>query len=464
MAVVSIRSEIHPGDVIPKKRSNIGLLYLNGILSVESSFPHLDRCLYKKNWIGHAHVYFDELRIYNDIRPESSIRKLMIRRLEVGQRSIVNSLVLYMGFDDGVQQLSTGKSYIHSRSSQISSVSETEFILKNTKHHPAWQYTQDNAYLPLRDKSYQMTRNMGFTVGITVQSHHNKVEVLPTISVKMLEPETTNLACDMSTDKYIASQSMHQGAQEPVSGTCRMEYQSKPYVCQTTSEASAAKGKWCTDTTFRYHSNGVQTYEFDIVPIVSNNRSFISQEHSLLIGEKKGCKGQDIPLWSLDGSDARFLLRGTELYDACFQACLDQFDCFVYKMGRDAYIGACVMETLIKGRTTCTKPDGASNIEHNNRPNYDLYQMKRQTVKDTFVTPFSLLSLWTFDDGHGTTFPSDLSYGDQEEQLRVDWQHTDWVYDIDRGVSIEMDGYSKAVANITGECKTSLISFWSSQK
>jgi hypothetical protein len=99
------------------------------------------------------------------------------------------------------------------------------------------------------------------------------------------------------------------------------------------------------------------------------------------------------------------------------------------------------METLVGDHTTCTVLADAT---------WHLYKIPtRQKITELVVTPYSLLSLYTFDGGYGVLPPTDLSYG-KEEPIAVDWQHTDWTHDDERGVTIEMDGHSKAVVNITG--------------
>jgi hypothetical protein len=274
VAIVSILSETHAGDVMPKERTNIGLLYLNGVLSVESSFPHLSRTLYTNNWIGHKDVLFDELRMYDSYQAEADIRKLMIRRLDIDQKPLLSSLAVYFNFDDGIQEFLTGLSSIRSISSSLSSESENVFILNSELNHHSWVYKSENSYMPYQRQWLSTRRNKGFTVSVTVQSSTRKMANEQRVTLKLrptnqqsetppIGPTLDHLnaegiiGCETSTKKYNESINNHTGVQEPIHDTCRMEYQGEPYSCNN-------DGSYCTDTKIRYYSKGVKNYEFDV--------------------------------------------------------------------------------------------------------------------------------------------------------------------------------------------------------
>jgi len=231
VAVVSYQ-EIPVPTEYPNKRINVGHVYLNGVLSIDGSFPFLERTLYVKNWIGHEHVIFDELRIYNEVRPESGIRDLMTRRLQTQQRSLVPSLVACFSFDDGVEQIATGASRIRSVSSDVASEDSEIFLPKDDKGNK-WLHEQNQDLSTEHSISFQ--RNMGITVSVRIKT---LTATTPSITLEMVSPTghpipkvIQTFSCEDSSAVYLSGVGNQTGTQEPVFGTCRMEFQSDTTPC-----------------------------------------------------------------------------------------------------------------------------------------------------------------------------------------------------------------------------------------
>jgi hypothetical protein len=182
---------------------------------------------------------------------------------------------------------------------------------------------------------------------------------------------------------------------------------------------------------WRVHHRGVRTYTFRVVP---KDPIKMVESFAKKINEDKKCiDGNAIQPFDRNELPATSDLITQEL----IQYCLNTEGCGYFETVAS---GSKDQQTVWPNKDSCASNRYSSG--------YTQWSFLRQAVVEVFVTSYTLHALWSFEEGHGTE-TSDLSYGLGNE-VSVDWGHSDWVYDEDQGITLQLDGYSSATTNITG--------------
>ena len=398
--------------------------------------------------------------------------------------------------------VASGKESLYVRSK----TNNNNFLDYSSKHE-AWIYKKNHELGTFMNTKF--TRNSGITVALTVRTYSS---VSPAMKLMFTDDTEQDLGVDCETNAtyYMQRKDSNEGIQEPAFSTCRMEYQSETKLCTeskdnqkknerewivdisytsitslagvvvtqgsstgtlktkingaTTSLVVIAavnvnfvtnlpihigtgatkttvaqenilfvnkqtQGEWCTDLRWRYHHRGRAIYSFTVLPATIETANMFV---------KKTYPGK----YCYDSSFIDHVPSIVTVGDAAFK-CFNIFGCGLFQMNKN---NPTTYQTW-SNKKICTL-SGVRDSRDVAIATTNLYTLNLAAIDQIYVAPYSLLGLWTFEEGYGT-YTSDLSYG-LEEKLNVDWEHSDWYYDVDQGITLQMDGYSSAINNITG--------------